>query len=264
MHKATVVIALLLMFFGVTANAAVVGKEVEYSDGDTLMKGYLAYDDNCRGQRPGILVVHEWWGHNEYARGRARQLAELCYTALAVDMYGEGKQAAHPDDAGKFAAEVRKNMPVAEKRFKAALKLLREHVTVNPEKIGAIGYCFGGGIVLAMARRGIDLDAVASFHGSLPTDDPPQKGAVKSTILVANGADDPFAKPEQIALFRSQMDAAGANYSFINYPGAKHAFTNPEADKYGKQFGLPLEYNAAADAASWKAMERLFDEAFSN
>lgn len=243
--------------------AAVVGNEVEYRAGDTVMRGYLAYDNISKAKRPGILVVHEWWGHNEYARSRARELAALGYTALAVDMYGEGKQAAHPGDAGKFSGELRQNMPLAEERFRAALHLLRDQPTVESEQIGAIGYCFGGGIVLEMARRGYDLDAVASFHGSLTTSSPPEKGAVRAKILVANGADDPFVKAEDIKIFKAQMDAAGADYQLINYPGAKHSFTNPDADKFGEKFSLPLAYNAEADRASWAAMQQLFKEVFS-
>ena len=244
--------------------AAVVDKEVDYRSGDTIMKGYLAYDDAITGQRPGILVVHEWWGHNDYARSRARQLAILGYTALAVDMYGEGKQASHPEDAGKFSGALKNNMPLAESRFRAALHLLREQPTVQSERIGAIGYCFGGGIVLEMARRGIDLDAVASFHGSLTTEHPPEKGAIKAKVFVANGAADPFVKPEQIKIFKAQMDGAGADYQLVNYPGAKHSFTNPDADKYGEKFGLPLAYDAAADKASWEAMQKLLKQAFAD
>lgn len=262
--KAISTFLFLLFLYPATVLADVVGKAVDYRDGDTLLKGYLAYDDKQQGKRPGVLVVHEWWGHNDYARNRARQLAELGYTALAVDMYGDGKQASHPEDAGKFSGEVKKNMPVAESRFKAAMALLKAHTTVDGEKIAAIGYCFGGGIVLEMARRGLDLDAVASFHGSLVTLTPAEKGKVNAKVLVANGADDPFIKPEHIEAFKDEMDEAGVDYRFENYPGAKHSFTNPDADKFGQQFGLPLAYSAEADKASWTAMQELFNEAFSN
>lgn len=251
-----------LMGFTMVAQAAVVGKPVEYRQGETLMRGYLAYDDAVKGKRPGILVVHEWWGLNDYAKRRAEMLAGLGYTALAVDMYGDGKTASHPDDAGKFAGEVRKNMPVATARFEAAKALLASQPTVDPRSISAIGYCFGGGVVLEMARRGVDLDLVASFHGSLGTDHPAQKGKVKAEVLVFNGADDPFTKPEQIESFISEMDAAGVKYSFTNYEGAKHSFTNKDADAFGKRFDMPLEYNQAADTQSWqaltKALERIY------
>lgn len=245
------------------AQAAVVGEEIDYHSGDTLFKGYITFDDSFEGKRPGILVVHEWWGHNDYARRRARMLAEVGYTALAVDMYGDGKQADHPDDAGKFASAVRSDMPEAEARFRAALTLLRSHNTVDAESVAAIGYCFGGGIVLEMARRGVDLDGVVSFHGSLGTDEPASKGRVKARLLVLNGADDPFVTPEQIGAFKQEMTQAEVDFRFINYPGAKHAFTNPDADEYGKRFGMPLAYHAEADEQSWAEMRRFFEQLFS-
>jgi dienelactone hydrolase len=179
-------------------------------------------------------------------------------------MYGEGKTAEHPDEAGKFAGAVRQNLPLMKARFLAAREFLNDQPTVNPEKIAAIGYCFGGSVVLEMAIEGVDLDAVASFHGSLGGLSTPQAGAVKAKILVANGADDPFVTAEQIAAFKAMMDAAGADYTFINYPGARHSFTNPGADNLGKQFNLPLAYNTAADSASWKALEQFLRNVFSN
>jgi dienelactone hydrolase len=253
--------ALLLLLAGLSAQAAVVGQEVSYQAGDTVMKGYLAWDDAVQGKRPGILVVHEWWGHNAYVRRRAEMLAALGYTALAVDMYGDGKTAAHPEDAGKFSGAVQKDLPLMKARFEAARRFLEEQPTVDPDRIAAIGYCFGGSVVLEMARTGEDLDGVVSFHGSLGGLGP-VTGEIKARVLVANGADDPFVTAEQIEMFKQDMDAAGANYSFINYPGAKHSFTNPDADKYGEQFGLPLAYNAAADEASWQAMQDFFNLIF--
>ena len=257
------VLSVCLMGLALVAQAALVGEPVAYRAGDTVMKGYLAYDDAFEGKRPGILVVHEWWGHNDYARSRADQLAGMGYTALAVDMYGDGKQAAHPEDAGKFAGEVGKNMEQATARFLAARELLSAHPTVAADEISAIGYCFGGGIVLEMARRGVDLDLVGSFHGSLPTEQPAQPGQVTAEVLVFNGADDPFVKPEQIEAFKAEMESAGVKYSFTNYAGAKHSFTNPGADEFGKQFGLPLEYNAEADEASWSALSEALKTAYS-
>ena len=157
-----------------------------------MLKGYLAFDDSVEDKRPGVLVVHEWWGHNEYARKRARMLAELGYTALAVDMYGDGKEAAHPDDAAKFAGEVMQKMEVAKGRFAAAMKVLQNHETTHADRIVAIGYCFGGGVVLHMARFGVDLDGVVNFHGLLATSKPAQSGVVKAKILVCHGAEDQF------------------------------------------------------------------------
>jgi dienelactone hydrolase len=260
MRVLMVVCSLLLLPFA--AQAAVVGEELDYRSGDTVLKGYLAYDDSIAGKRPGVLVVHEWWGHNDYARHRARLLAELGYTALAVDMYGEGKQADHPDDAGRFAAAVRNNMPEAEARFRAAMMQLKNHPTVDSERIAAIGYCFGGGVVLEMARRGLDLDGVVSFHGTLDTAAPAQPGAVKARLLVLNGGADPFVTDEQIAAFRQEMEQAGVDYRLINYPGAKHAFTNPAADDFAKRFNMPLAYHPEADSLSWGEMRRFLKQIF--
>ncbi|MFZ5594422.1 MAG: dienelactone hydrolase family protein [Pseudomonadota bacterium] len=253
---------LLFAAFIAAAQAAVQTQEVDYKAGDTVLKGYLAHDDSIKGKRPGVLVVHEWWGLNEYARKRARMLAELGYVALAVDMYGNGKQAEHPDDAGKFAGEVAKNREAAKARFLAALKLLKNQPGVDSRHIAAIGYCFGGGVVLEMARLGVPLDGVASFHGSLPTTHPAQRGKVKAKVLVLNGADDPFVTPEQIEQFKKEMAKAKVNYKLISYPGAKHSFTNPDADSYGQKFNMPLEYNAEADRRSWDEMQMFFTRVF--
>ncbi len=255
-------IFILLTFLSFSLQAKVISKEVNYSDGETNMKGYLAYDDSIKGKRPGIIVVHEWWGHNDYAKKRARMLAALGYRALALDMYGNGKNASHPKDAGKFSGEVKKNMAVAEKRFMAAYSLLQKQDNVAKDKMAAIGYCFGGGIVLEMARRGVNLDAVVSFHGSLGTKTPASKGKVKAKVLVLNGKADPFVKVESITAFKNEMKAAHVDFKFISYPGAKHAFTNPEADKFGTKFKIPLAYNADADKKSWLEMEHLFEELF--
>ncbi|OGW61223.1 MAG: dienelactone hydrolase [Nitrospirae bacterium RBG_16_64_22] len=249
---------ILLLVLPAAALAEVKGQEVEYRSSDKRMKGYLAFDPAIAGKRPGILVVHEWWGLNEYTRKRARMLAELGYTALALDMYGEGKQVAHPDDAGKLSAEVRKNMPVAKARFTAALELLAKHQSVDSKKIAAIGYCFGGGIVLEMARSGVDLAGVVSFHGSLGTASPARPGAVKAKVLVLNGAADPLVTPEQIEKFKKEMAAARADLKFVSYHGAKHAFTNPDADVIGEKFNMPVAFNAEADKKSWEEMRVFF------
>ncbi len=253
----------LLISASLPATAEVVTREVTYRAGDTQMKGMLAWDDAVSGKRPGVLVVHEWWGQNDYARERARMLASLGYTALAVDMYGDGKTAEHPDDAGKFAAAVAGNMPLARARFEAALTALKDQPTVDPDRIAAIGYCFGGGIVLNMARQGIDIDGVVSYHGSLATSAPATPGAIRAAILVFNGADDPFVTAEQIAAFKQEMDAAGADYTFVNYPGAVHSFTNPGADALGEKFKLPLAHDPAADADSWAQTRTFFERIFS-
>jgi dienelactone hydrolase len=257
-----ILIPLLVLCAAFHSEAAVVGEPVEYTAGDVTLKGYLAYDDAADGPRPGILVVHEWWGHNEYARRRARMLAEMGYTALAVDMYGDGKVAGHPDDAGKFAGEVKKNMGSARGRFEAALRLLQAHATTDAGRTAAIGYCFGGGVVLQMAREGVDLDAVVSFHGSLSTDQSAAPGAVKARVLVCHGAADAFVPQAEIEAFKAEMAAAGADMKFVAYPGAKHSFTNPEADTVAEQFGLNIAYHPEADQQSWQDMQAFLKDVF--
>jgi dienelactone hydrolase len=245
-----------------SSDATVATREIEYEANGTSLKGYLAYDDAITGQRPGVLVVHEWWGLNDYVRKRTRMLAQLGYTAFALDMYGDGKQANHPDDAKKFSSEVRNNLPLEKARFNAALEVLRGDAHVDSKRIAAMGYCFGGGVVLEMARRGADLAGVASFHGMLATNDPAQIGGVKAKILVMTGADDPFVPVEQVTQFKHEMDAAQVDYRVIAYPGAKHAFTNPGADAYGQKFNLPLAYNKVADEAAWKELKNFLHRVF--
>jgi dienelactone hydrolase len=254
-------LAYLLLAAG-SVRAAVIGTDVTYHDGTQQLKGYIAYDDAISGKRPGIVVVHEWWGQNEYVRKRARMLAELGYVALAVDMYGDGKQADHPDEASKFAGEVQKHMDVGRRRFAAGLKLLREHPMTDANRIAAIGYCFGGGIVLQMARDGMDLKGVVSFHGSLATNAPAEKGKVKAAILVCNGGGDIFTTMDQIKGFMAEMIGAGVLLRFNSYPGAWHAFTNPDADRLGAKFKLHLAYNAEADRQSWQDMQCFLKQIF--
>jgi dienelactone hydrolase len=245
-----------------SAKPKIEGKTVQYSSGGVIMKGYLVYDKNIKGKRPGVLVVHEWWGLNDYVRKRARMLAEMGYTALAVDMYGDGRQATHPDDAGKLSSELMKNFGTAKARFIAAMEFLKKQPAVDPEKVAAIGYCFGGGIVLNMARQSVDLKGVASFHGSLSAVKPAERGAVKAKILVVNGADDKFTTPEQIKAFKKEMKEAGADLRFISYPVAVHSFTNPDADIYARKFNLPIAYNAEADKKSWEELRKFLTMIF--
>jgi dienelactone hydrolase len=258
MKKLFLSFALLCM--SASALAAVQGKEVSYTSGGTTMKGWLAYDDAAKGKRPAVLVVHEWWGHNDYARKRAEMLAGLGYVALAVDMYGDGKQANHPDDAGKFAGEVAKNKPLAKARFEAAMKLLRKQRNVDGGRLAAIGYCFGGSVVLHMAREGADLRGVASFHGGLGTDTPAQAGKVKAQVRVFTGADDKMIPAAQVDAFRQEMENAGVNYKVVSYPGVLHSFTNPDADEYAKKFNMPVAYNAEADKNSWGQLQEFLAE----
>ncbi len=256
--------ALLIGLVALPLQAAVIADDVEYEAGGARMIGYLAWDDRFSGPRPGVLVVHEWWGLNDYARSRARQLAELGYTALAVDMYGDGRQANHPEQAGALAEEANSRWNDTKARFTAALDLLRNHETTDRARTAAIGYCFGGGIVLNMAREGIDIDGVVSFHGALTGQTRAQPGAVDARILVLHGAEDRFISSEEVEAFVAEMDTAGADYRFIAYPGAMHGFTNPDADRFGADFGIPLAYHAEADRASWREMQAFFDKIFTD
>lgn len=244
-----------------TVDVNIKGEEVSYTADDITMNGYIAYDASTTEKRPGILVVHEWWGHNEYTRDRADMLAELGYVALAVDMYGDGKQAAHPEDAMKFSSNVMGNFGSAKARFNAAIETLKANPNVDPEQIGAIGYCFGGSVILAMADAGLDLKGVAAFHAGLQLPVMPGED-LTSRVLVMNGADDPFVTAEQIESFTRALKTAEADYQYISYEGAVHAYTNPGATELGEKFNLPLAYNAEADSASWEEMKNFFNNTF--
>jgi dienelactone hydrolase len=234
-------------------------EEVEYRQGDTVLQGFLAYDASAKKKRPGVLVIHEWWGHNAHARNQALRLAQAGYVGFALDMYGKGKVATHPEDAQAFAKEATADPAVTRARFEAALDLLRKRPEVDPKRIAAIGYCFGGGVALAMARAGEDLKAVATFHGALANRGPAaEKGKVKARILVQTGGDDPMVPKEQVEALRREMKAAGARVEVITYPGVKHGFTNPEAGKAGM---AGLAYDADADRKSWAAMLAFFKKA---
>jgi dienelactone hydrolase len=234
-------------------------KELTYSVGSTKLTGLLAWDANAAGKRPGVLVVHEWWGHDEHARNQAKRFAEAGYVAFALDMYGDGKHADHPDDAQKFSTEATKDPAVVTARFNAARGVLTADPHVDKEKIAAIGYCFGGGIVLNMARAGQDLDAVVTFHGSLDPALQAKPGTIKPRILVLAGGDDPFVPLATVEKFRAEMNAAGANFRIVTYPGVKHSFTNPKAETHG----MPqLGYNKEADTKSWQEMLAFFKQVF--
>ena len=235
---------------------------VTYEAGGATCKGFLAHDDTAKEPRPGVLVVHEWWGLNDYIRERTRQLAALGYVALAVDMYGDGKTAETPDDAGALMNASLGDRASLEARFAAARDLLAVHPGCDRSRIAAVGYCYGGAVVLHAARLGMDLKAVVSFHGALSSMHRPQPGEVKAKVLVCHGAADAMVGADQVAAIRQEMADAGADFRFEEYAGALHGFTNPEATANGEKYGLPLGYDEAADKASWAAMQRLFDEVF--
>lgn len=239
---------------------SIYSRELKYNVGDTELTGYIAYP---RGGKdlPGILVVHEWWGHNDYVRKRADMLAELGYAAFALDMYGDGKIADHPQQANEFMMELLGQEVVALQRFDTALALLRDLPVTDPEKASAIGYCLGGAVAISMGRMGVKLDGVVSFHGALQNLGPISSDA-QSRFLVLNGADDPMVAAEHKEQFKTEMNAAGLPLDFIDYPGAVHAFTNPEATEKGRQFDLPLKYDAEADADSWNRMKAFLEEIY--
>jgi len=250
---------LLLLLCTIPAQAEVITEAVEYQHGGVKCIGYLAYDDAITGQRPGVLVIHEWWGLNDYAKRRTRMLAELGYIAFAADMYGNGQTATTSAGAGKLAGAVRGQPGLMRARANAALAVLRRHPRTDPNHMAAIGYCFGGTGVLELARSGAAIAGVVSFHGGLSTDSPAQPGDVKGKVLVCHGAADPHVKPAEASAFREEMDAAAADWQMIYYAGAVHAFTNPGA---GSDPSKGVAYDAAADRRSWQHMRAFFDEIF--
>ncbi len=256
--KTTTVAVALLAFAGI-ARAEVKTKAFDYKAGDTVLQGFIAWDDALKDKRPGVLVVHEWWGHNEHARHSAEKLAKAGYVGLALDMFGKGKIATHAQDAQAFVAEATKDPKVTDARFNAALEILKKDPHVDKANIAAIGYCFGGGVALNQAREGADLKAVATFHGSLTPIKPAEKGKFKPRVLVMTGGADPMITNVSVDAFKKEMDAAGVNYRVIVYPGAKHAFTNPNADKAGVE---GLAYNADADQKSWAELLKFLTDVF--
>ena len=242
-----------------SAQAAIESRSIEYRDGDALLQGYLAYDNGWEGKRPGVLVVHEWKGLNDYAKHRADQLAAMGYVAFAADMYGKGVQAKDHPEAARLSGLYRNDRQLMRRRIRAALFVLTEYPVVDAKKIGAIGYCFGGCAVLELARGGADVQGVVSFHGLLDAPIPAAPGAVKAKVLVCTGGEDPHIKPEQVAAFKQEMKAAGVDYRMIVYPGAVHSFTVPEA---GNDPSTGAAYNEKADKESWQEMRDFFTQLF--
>ena len=251
------VAGILILSLAGTATAAVQTKEIEYEHDGTKLKGVLAYDDAVKEKRPAVLVFHEWWGLNDYAKMRAKQLAEMGYVAFAADMYGTGKVTEHPKEAGKMAQEVRMNQAAWLGRARAALAVLQAQDHVDKDNIAAIGYCFGGSTALVLAYSGAPIKAVSTFHAALPTPTAEQAKAIKARLLINHGADDTFVTKESIDKFKAALDEAGVKYKFESYPGAVHSFTVKEADKVGIK---GMAYNEAADTKSWQATQELFKE----
>ncbi len=249
--------SLLAVAAAAPAHASIKTRAVEYKDGDVVLQGWAAWEDGFKDVRPGILVVHEWWGHGPYARKRAEQLAKLGYTAFALDMYGKGVLAKDHEEAGKLAGAFFGDRAAMRKRALAGLEQLKKLPFVDLEKLGAIGYCFGGTTVLELARAGVDLKGVVSFHGNLATPVPAAEKP-KASILVLHGADDNFVNPG-VPAFIEEMRKSKADWQFVQYGGAVHSFTVPEA---GTDTAKGMAYNKEADHRSWSAMRDFFEEAF--
>ncbi|MGA2254873.1 MAG: dienelactone hydrolase family protein [Thermoguttaceae bacterium] len=250
----------LLAFITFTPlHAAVQTKIAEYKQGDQILEGYLAWDDSVTGPRPGVLVVHEWTGLGEYAKMRARKLAELGYIALAADIYGKGIRPATPQEAGAQAAIYKNNPKLMRDRVRAGLDVLRRESLCDPRRVAAIGYCFGGTCVLELARSGADVAGVVSFHGGLATSNPADAKNIRGKVLVLHGGDDPHVPLKDVEAFEEEMRAAGVDWQLVVYGGAVHAFTNPAA---GNDKSRGAAYNAAADRRSWEAMKAFFAEIF--
>jgi dienelactone hydrolase len=248
----------LLLLSG-TVNAVMHQETVTYQDGDVELKGQLFWDDAFTGQRPGVLVAHEWWGLNDYAKLRAEMLAESGYVAFAADMYGDGKMTRHASEAKGWKQQITANVDSWQHRAELALEKLKDHPKVDGEKLAAIGYCFGGATVMQLAYAGADLDGVISFHGSLPKATPEQAARIKARVLVAHGDADDFVSEEQIAEFKAALSKAGTDWELNTYSQAKHSFTNPYADGYGLD---GLAYQEQADRRSWARMLAFFEEIF--
>ncbi len=240
-------------------------REVTYRYDGIEMKGAAAWDAGVEGVRPAVLVVHEWWGCNDYARHRAAMLAELGYLGFAVDLYGGGRNAANPEEAGELMNELLGDRATLRGRFHAALEAARGLDQVDPDKAAAIGYCMGGGVVLHMARTGADLAAVASFHGALPlaVAQEGEDAEVTARMAVYHGEADEFITPDDVAAFLEEVEKARADCLFVLMPGATHGFTNPEASVRGEKYGLPLRYDQRADRSSWDHMQLVLEQALS-
>ena len=250
----------VVLWFATAAHGKLVTQSVEYRHGKARLEGYLAYDDAVKGRRPGVLIVHEWWGLNDYARQRARQMAELGYVAFALDMYGKGLATDDSAKARQLSAQF-KGKPLIRERAKAGLDVLAGHQLVDPKRIAAIGYCFGGTTVLGLAYSGASVAGVVSFHGGVPAPKPEDLKQIKARILVCHGGDDAFVPDDRILAFQKAMRQAKVDWQFIAYGGAVHAFTNPKAGGAGIK---GVRYHERADRRSWRHMKMFFDEVFTS
>jgi len=249
----------LVLLWPVDAQSELRTEMIEYKHGDAVLEGYLAYDNAIKGKRPGVLVVHEWWGNNAYSKRRAEQLAKLGYVAFALDMYGKSITAKDPKEAGKLAGTYRNDRKLMRERANAGFEVLRKHELTDTKRIAAIGYCFGGTTILELARSGAPLAGFVSFHGGLDTPDPKDAASINGKVLVLHGGDDPYVTAEQMAAFQDEMRKGGVDWQVVIYGGAVHSFTNPES---GNDKSKGLAYDEKADRRSWEAMNIFFAEIF--
>ncbi len=255
----TLATVMMLALGASAASGEVRTKVVEYKQGNTALEGFLAWDDAVKGPRPGVLVVHEWTGLGRYVKSRAEQLAKLGYVAFCADIYGKGVRPATPEEAAKTAAIYKNDRALTRARVNAALDVLRANPLVDQKRIAAIGYCFGGMVVLELARSGADVAGVVTFHGALDTPTPADAKNIRCKVLALQGGDDPFVGPKDVAAFEKEMRDAHVDWQLVQYGGAVHSYTNPDA---GNDNAKGAAYNAQADRRSWQAMKDFFAEIF--
>ena len=257
--RTTLTLLSFLLLIAQSAYSKLVTQAVEYRQGDTVLEGYLTYDDSFQGKRPGVLVVHEWYGLGKHTKTKAEELAKLGYLALAADIYGKGIRPKNNEEAAKLSGQYKADRQLLRARAKAGLDYLKQHKLVDPLKTAAIGFCFGGSTVLELARSGADLAGVVSFHGGLNTPHPEDAKEIKAKVLALHGADDPFVSSQEVQAFQEEMRQAQVDWQFVSYGGAVHSFTNPEA---GNDNSKGAAYNETADKRSWAAMQDFFKEIF--
>ncbi|GAB2886607.1 dienelactone hydrolase family protein [Microbulbifer echini] len=235
---------------------------IDYTVDGQSYSGYIVWDDAIKEKRPGVILVHEWWGHNAFVREQAEQVARQGYCAFAVDIFGSGKQTDDPAEAQQYRDEALKNPVALEACFRTALTLLQQHDHVEPTQIAAQGYCFGGGVALSMARLGLALRGVVSFHGALASKISAEKGKITAELLVYTGGADSMIPPPQVAAFVQEMQEAEAKFTLVSFPGVLHGFTNPVATERGEKFGLPLAYNREAAQDAWQGTLDFYQRIF--
>ena len=250
----------LLLLGSSPAATKLVTQTVDYADEKgTPLHGFVVYDDAISGKRPGVLVIHDWRGLTDYTHTRADMLAKLGYIAFAADIYGEDVHLDGPPEWMKQATLYKSDRPLYRERARAAYQAFLKQPLLDPARIAAIGYCFGGTGVVEMARDGLDLKGIVSFHGGLDSQPLSPGATIKARVLALCGADDPFEKPDDMQAFEQQLRDNNVDYQIVMYGHAVHAFTDPGVDAFHMD---GAKYNAAADQRSWQAMRDFFTEVF--